>query len=292
MASDDLERQDGPMLDVRRSFHHDLDVIRDDLVRMSGMVTEALARATRALLDGDLATADEIIRNDDAIDALALDIEERCYQLMALQQPMASDLRALITAIRMVAEIERSGDLVANIMKASRRIYGAEFEPKVRGLIERMGDRVHRLFRLSIDAYVERDNGLAAAIDDMDDEVDDLHVAYIQSIFETHETGAAILQVSVQLALVGRFYERIADHAVNIGERVQYLVTGWLPEHTGAARVAQRQSAGTPQVAAVDAPTATDRGNDPGAADVDADDGAGDGPDLAPDAAPDDEAGT
>ncbi len=228
---------------VRKNFHNELDAVRDDIVRMAGMVTEALARATRAFLDGDLAVADEILRGDDAIDALALDVEERCYQLLALQQPMASDLRALTTAIRLTAEIERSGDLVVNIMKASRRIYGADINPRTRGLVERLGGSAHRLLRLAIDAYVDQDVGLASALDDMDDAVDELHVDYIESIFEIHEAGEMPLQVAVQLALVGRFYERIADHAVNIGERVRYLCTGWLPEHTGAARQAARAAA-------------------------------------------------
>ena len=227
-------------MDVRRSFHHELDEVRDDLVRMAGLVSEALARCTRAFLDGDLSAADEILSGDDAIDALALKVEEHCYQLLALQQPMASDLRAITTAIRLTAEIERSGDLVVNIMKASRRIYGAELPPKTRGLIERLGENVHRLFRLAIDAYVDQNVGLASALDDMDDAVDQLHVDFVASIFETHESGEMPLQVAVQLALVGRFYERIGDHAVNIGERVRYLCTGWLPEHTGAARQAAR----------------------------------------------------
>ena len=227
-------------MDVRRNFHQELDDVRDDLVRMAGLVTEAIARATRAFLDGDLKAAEEILGGDDAIDAIALQVEEHCYQLLALQQPMASDLRALTTAIRLTAEIERSGDLVANIMKASRRIYGAELPPKTRGLIERLGENVHRLFRLAIDAYVDQNVGLASALDDMDDAVDQLHVDFVASIFETHESGEMPLQVAVQLALVGRFYERIGDHAVNIGERVRYLCTGWLPEHTGAARQAAR----------------------------------------------------
>lgn len=229
--------------DIRKNFHHELDLVRDDLVRMAGLVEEALARATRAFLEGDLAVAGEILVGDDEIDALALDIEERCYQLLALQQPMASDLRAITTAIRMCAEIERSGDLVVNIMKAARRIYGVEIAPKTRGLVERLGERVHRLFRLSIDAYVDQDVGLASALDDMDDAVDRLHVDFIESIFETRESGEMALQPAVQLALVGRFYERIGDHAVNIGERVRYLCTGWLPEHTGAARQAARKAA-------------------------------------------------
>jgi phosphate transport system protein len=226
--------------EVRKNFHHELDVVRDDIVRMAGLVEESLARATRAFLDGDLAVAEQILQGDDAIDELALSVEEHCYQLLALQQPMASDLRALTTAIRLCAEIERSGDLVTNIMKATRRIYGADIDPKMRGLLERMGGQVHRLFRLSIDAYVDKDVGLASALDDIDDEIDDLHVDFIQSIFEVRESGELSLQVAVQLALVGRFYERIGDHAVNIGERVRYMCTGWLPEHTGAARQAAR----------------------------------------------------
>jgi phosphate transport system protein len=233
-------------VEVRKNFHHELDVVRDDIVRMAGLVSEALARATRAFLDGDLSVADELLLGDDVIDTLALDVEEHCYQLLALQQPMASDLRALTTAIRLTAEIERSGDLVVNIMKAARRIYGTEMDPKVRGLITKLGEQVHRLFRLSIDAYVDQNVGLASALDDMDDTIDSLHVDFIESIFETHESGGLSLQVAVQLALVGRFYERIGDHAVNIGERVRYLCTGWLPEHTGAARQAARNAADAP----------------------------------------------
>jgi phosphate transport system protein len=227
-------------MEIRKNFHAELEGIRHDLVEMAGMVTEALAQATRAFLDGDLMVADQILSGDDAIDTIALDVEERCYQLLALQQPMASDLRAVTCAIRLTAEIERSGDLVVNIMKAARRIYGVTIPPRTRGLLDRLGTESHRLFRLSIDAYVEQDAALAGALDDMDDAVDALHVDFIESIFEVHESGELPLQVAVQLALVGRFYERIADHAVNIGERVRYLCTGWLPEHTGAARQAAR----------------------------------------------------
>jgi phosphate transport system protein len=228
--------------EIRKGFHHELDLVRDDIVRMSGMMTESLARATQAFLDSDLTTAEEIIRGDDEIDELALAIEERCYQLLALQQPMASDLRSLTTAIRLTAEIERSADLVSNILKGFRRIFGTEIDPRIRGLIQRLSTEVHRLYRLAIDAYADRDAGLAAALDDMDDIIDDLHVQYIESIFETRENGELPLQVAVQLALIGRFYERIADHAVNIGERVYYMVDGWLPEHTGAARAVARRT--------------------------------------------------
>jgi phosphate transport system protein len=217
--------------DTRKNFHHELELIRDDIVRMAGMVTEALAAATQAFLDGDLSAADRIRTGDAAVNALALDVEERCYQLLALQQPMASDLRSLTAAIRLCAEIERSGDLVVNIMKGFRRIYGVPIDPRVRGLIGRLSDEAHRLFRLAVDSYAERDAGLANALDDMDDTIDDLHVDYIESIFVVRESGELSLQVAVQLALIGRFYERIADHAVNIGERVYQMVTGDLPAH-------------------------------------------------------------
>ncbi|MGD9796854.1 MAG: phosphate signaling complex protein PhoU [Acidimicrobiia bacterium] len=219
------------MLDTRRNFHHELELVRDDIVRMAGMVTEALAAATRAFLDGDLDVADRVRRGDAAVNALNLDIEDRCFQLLALQQPMASDLRSVTAAIRLCAEIERSGDLVVNITKGFRRIYGVPIDPRIRGLIERLGDEAHRLFRLAIDAYVERDAGLANALDDMDDAIDDLHVDYIESLFEVRGSGELTLQAAVQLALIGRFYERIADHAVNIGERVYHMVTGDLPAH-------------------------------------------------------------
>ena len=229
--------------ETRRTFHQELDELRDDLIRLAGMTTEALAAGTAAFLAGDLQAVEEIIAADDEIDELSLEIEEHCFRLLALQNPLASDLRHIIAAIRMSSEIERSADLVTNTMKAARRLYGTPLDPRIRGLIERLSDSVHRLFRLAIDAYADRDEGLAAALDDMDDDIDELHSEYIRTIFEVYEGGSTPLQVSVQLALVGRYYERIGDHAVNIGERVRYMVTGWLPEHTGAARLAAKRAA-------------------------------------------------
>jgi len=229
--------------EIRTTFHQELDQLRDDLIRLAGMVTEALAAGTAALLAGDLQAAEELIAGDDEIDELALEIEEHCFRLLALQNPLASDLRQIIAALRMSSEIERSGDLVTNTMKAARRLYGTPLDPRLRGLLEKMSSTLHRLFRLAIDAYADRNEALAAALDDMDDDVDDLHAEYIRTIFEVYEGGTTPLQVSVQLALVGRYYERIGDHAVNIGERVRYMCTGWLPEHTGAARLAAKRAA-------------------------------------------------
>jgi len=224
-------------IDLRRSFHHELDSVRDGLTGLAASVTEAIPRATQVLLDGDLEGADYMIRADAELDGRALALEERCYQVLALQAPVASDLRQVIAAVKMIGEIERSGDLAVNICKAARRIYGYEIDPRLRGTISRMSDQAQQLFRFAIDAYAESDVPLASAIGDMDDLLDRLHAEFIQQIFESHVAGRLDLQVGIQLALVARFYERIGDHAVNIGGRVRYIVTGWLPTHEGVARL-------------------------------------------------------
>ncbi len=227
------------MPELRPTFHQQLAEVQRDLVRVAARVTGAIMRGTDALVDSDLAAAQALIDGDDELDALTLDIEERCFMLLARQQPMAGDMRAVVTAIRLTSEIERSGDLMVNVAKATRRIYGTEVPLPLHSLLRAMADEAVRLYGLAMDAYADGDANLGAALDDMDDRLDQLHKDYIQTILELH-ADVRDVQVAVQLALVGRYYERIGDHAVNIGERVQYMVTGWLPEHTGAARLAER----------------------------------------------------
>lgn len=229
------------MTDTRRTYHQELDLVREEIVRMASSVVEIVPRGTGILLEGDLEGADYLIQADDELDLRALELEERCYQLLALQQPVARDLRTIVAALKIVGEIERSGDLVANICKAARRIHGHELDPKLRGIIRRMSDQAQHLFGSAVQAYTDNDAALAAALDDMDNLLDSLQREFIQAIFESHAGNRIDLQVAVQLAVVCRFYERIGDHAVNIGEKVRYMVTGWLPEHTGAARVGVRR---------------------------------------------------
>ncbi|MCB1247757.1 MAG: phosphate signaling complex protein PhoU [Acidimicrobiales bacterium] len=240
----------------KRAFHQELDEIRAELVRMAAMVTEFIPRGTEALLASDLRAAQALIEEDDVVDELTVLVEDHCFQVLALQAPVATDLRALICALKLTSEIERSADLVINIVKAARRIYGAEFSPKLRRLIEEMSEEAVRLFRLSIDSYAEGDAALAAALDDMDGRLDTLHRDYIQAIFEEHDDQGLELQVAVQLALIGRYYERIGDHAVNIGNRVEFMVTGWLPEHTGAARHKARVEYAATQYGHLEVPVA------------------------------------
>src|SRR5262245_59232224 len=128
------------MDELRKGFHHDLEDVRSELVHLAAFVTESIPRATNVLLTGDLEGADYIIQGDDEIDARSLDLEDRVAQLMALQAPVATDLRQLIAALRMISDVERSADLVCNICKAARRIYGHALDPNLRGIISRMGD--------------------------------------------------------------------------------------------------------------------------------------------------------
>jgi phosphate transport system protein len=223
------------MNEARLTFHQHLAEVKSDVARLAAMVTDVIPRGTQVLLNSDMEGAKALIEHDDELDRLTLQIEEHCYQLLVLQQPMAGDLRIIVSALRMASEIERSGDLVSNIAKTMRRIYGDELTPRVRGLIEQMSEEAARLYKAAIDAYLDEDDALAAAIDDMDDVLDGLQKDFIQAVIEAHEDGKLDLNAAVQLALIARYYERIGDHAVNMGERVQYLVTGWLPEHGTAA---------------------------------------------------------
>lgn len=229
------------MDELRKTFHQELEDVRTQLARLAAAVIEAIPRATQVLLDGDLEQADVLIRDDDEIDALSIELEERCYQLLALQAPVAGDLRQLVAIVKMVGEIERSADLTVNICKAARRIYGHDLDPRLRGLVSRMGEQAQQLFTAALEAFQESDAAKAAAIDDMDSFLDGLQREFVRTIFENHADARIDLQVAIQMAMVARFYERIGDHAVNIGERVRYLVTGWMPEHKGAERFKQRK---------------------------------------------------
>jgi phosphate transport system protein len=214
------------MEELRRGFHTDLGEAKNQLVRLAAQVTETIPRATAVLLDGDLEGADYLIRADEAINNRTLELEEHCYRILALQAPVAADLRQVVALLRMAAEVERSADLLCNICKAARRIYGHDLDPKLRGIISRMGEQAEQLYEAAIASFVENDAAKAAALDDMDSFLDGLQKQFVQAIFESHAAGRIDLQVAVQLAVVARFYERIGDHAVNIGERVQFIITG------------------------------------------------------------------
>lgn len=231
------------MEELRSTFHKEIEEIRQDVLTLGKSVIEAIPRATAVLLNSDLEGADYLLQADDEIDARAIDIEEKCFQELALQSPVAGDLRLLVSMIKIAGELERSADLAVNVCKASRRMYGHEIDPTLRDLIAKMSEQAQQLFVSTMEAFNDNDAAKAAAIDDMDSFLDGLHRRFIAEIFEIHASKEIDLQVAVQLAMVARFYERIGDHAVNVSERTRFIVTGWKPELKGAARFQARLDA-------------------------------------------------
>jgi len=233
------------MNEHRHEFHDDLSEVRNEIAGLGASVIELIPRVTAILLDQDLEGAEYVLRGDVEIDARSIEVEEKALRLLALQAPVASDLRNLAAALKLSPEIERSADLCCNLCKAARRIYGHSLDPVLRGMIQRMSDQAQQEYRKVIEAYIANDAVAAAAIPDMDEYLDDLHRQFIQQIFESHAAGTIDLQVAVQMAMVARFYERLGDHAVNISQRVMYIVTGWMPEHDAALRHSERVANGT-----------------------------------------------
>ena len=209
--------------EARKLFAKELQELRADVIRLAALVTEAIAGGTQALLDADLGAAERVVEKDAEIDELAYAIEDHCFVLIARQQPMATDLRTLLAVLRIGHELERSGDLMKSVVKATRQLYPHSIDPKLRGIIGRMGEQAADETRLAIDAFADTDPSRAAALFDMDDLTKSLF-RYIMTREGPVDEGR--LLESIQLALVGRHYERIADHAVNVADRVVFIATG------------------------------------------------------------------
>jgi phosphate transport system protein len=214
------------MTETRRAFHEELAEIADDVIRLGALASEAIQGGTDAFLDADLVAAERVIAGDAVLDDLMHSVEQRTYLLLARQQPMAVDLRMLVTVLRVIHELERAGDLMVNVAKAARRLYPYQLDPKMRGLIHRMREQAVAQLRVAVEAFADRDPARAAALSDMDDAMDELQKDLFRTIFVAEVQDESALQRVVQIALVGRYYERIADHAVNTGERVAFMVTG------------------------------------------------------------------
>ena len=214
------------MTETRKHFHEELQELSDDVVRLGAMAGEAIEAGTDALLSSDLAAVERVVAGDGQLDELMHAIERHTYLLMARQQPMAVDLRVLVTILRVVHEIERIGDLMVKVAKATRRLYPGGLEPRVRGLIDRMRTQAHAQLTLAVEAFAEKDVARASALNDMDDVMDDLQRDLFQAIFASSAEDESAVQRAVQIALLGRYYERIGDHAATVGDRVGFMVTG------------------------------------------------------------------
>jgi phosphate transport system protein len=216
--------------EIRKSFHRNMADVTAEVSRMAAMTTEMLSRATDALLDADMVMAQAIIDYDDAVDEVSAGIEEKCFSMLALQAPMAADLRTIAATMRINTDLERSADLAVNIAKGARRIYGNEIPSRLRGIVSSMSEESLRMLHLAVDAYVDCNGPLGAALDDIDNRLDQLQAQFVEQMVQAHTDGQLSLQPAVQLALIARYYERIGDHAVNMGERVAFMASGQSPE--------------------------------------------------------------
>jgi phosphate transport system protein len=210
---------------MRDAYHEELDNLSTALVDLGHLVGSAIGRATTALLDADLGLAESVIEGDQVIDDKYHRIEERAFDLLARQQPVATDLRIIVTSLRMVADIERAGDMALHVAKVARRRYpGSAIPAELRSTILEMGHTAQRLMAKTCDVIAQRDLDLAMQVETDDDTMDDLHRRLFGILLGAEWRHG--LEAAVDVTLVGRYYERFGDHAVSVARRVVYLVTG------------------------------------------------------------------
>ena len=210
---------------MRHAFHEDLDKISDQLVEMTRMVGSAMSRATTALLDVGIQLAQTVIDGDKAVDAMREAIDELAIDLLARQNPVATDLRIIVTGMRMSSDLERMGDLARHIAKVARLRYPESAIPaEVRSEIVQMGNVAEAIVAKAGSVIASKDVTAAAELDHDDDAMDDLHRDLLARLMEGPWKYG--VQSAVDLALISRYYERFADWAVTVSHRVIYLVTG------------------------------------------------------------------
>jgi phosphate transport system protein len=210
---------------MRNAYFDQLDSIVDELVDMTHVVKVAVSLATQALLTADAEIAEKVISDDAAIDAARERVEERSFELLALQQPVASDLRMLVAALRMVADLERMGDLSVHVAKVARlRVPQVAVPAEIVPTIERMATVAEKMVDTVAGIIAERDVEGARQLEEDDEEMDQLRRSSFRLMLD--DSWPHGVEPAVDIALLGRYYERIADHAVSLARRVVYLVTG------------------------------------------------------------------
>jgi phosphate transport system protein len=211
-----------PPHELRRRFHQQLDEIDAKVIRLFALVTEGVAAASHALLASDVETARAMSARDVSIDELERDLEQIAERELLMQTPMAGDMRYLVSVLRVVPELERSGDLAEHIAQRASRGLADRLTPTVRGLLEEMAGVCSDMWRRAGDAWAERNPNVAPELDKADDRLDVLHEHLVAEL----EQADIALADALQTTLVARFYERLGDHAVHISERICYLAHG------------------------------------------------------------------
>lgn len=210
---------------IRSAYQDELDSVSQSLVDLTNMVTASVVKASKAVQSADLALAEEVIAADLNIDDFQHELDARIIDIIARQQPVASDLRALVTAMRMSADLERMGDLAHHIAKVARLRHPERAIPESCLLtFTEMGHVAEKLSLMVASVITTRDTNMALQVEKDDDEMDDLHKKAISTII--NQSNGLSVETAIDLTLLGRYYERYADHAVSVARRVYFLVTG------------------------------------------------------------------
>ncbi len=189
------------------------------VIQLFALVGEGVAGATHSLLAGDREAARGLAESDEMIDTLYREVEQLVQRQLAQRATGPEELRYLVTVLRMLPDLERSGDLAEHVSRRAVRGLGVELSPRARGLVEQMGEVACEMWRATADAYGDRSHDAAERVEAFDDEVDELHVTLTAEI----ASGSMALPVAIEAALVARFYERFGDHAVNLARRITAL---------------------------------------------------------------------
>jgi phosphate transport system protein len=207
-----------------RHFEEELELLQQRLLSMGGLAEDRMCDAVTALAGRDSALVQRVLTGDEPINALHIEIDNRCFKLLALHQPMAADLRAIVAAVKINTDLERVGDLAVNIAEAAKRYLD---HPPVKPLIDipRMADIAQRMLRDALDAYVRRDIPLAEAVLAADDGLDALKTQIFRELLTFMLSEPATIEPALDLILVSRHLERIGDHATNIAEDVIFMVS-------------------------------------------------------------------
>jgi phosphate transport system protein len=214
---------------MRDSYREQLDDILADLVQMSQVVSSAVRSSTTALLEADIHLAEQVIGDDEKLDRKQADIEARAFSLLARQSPVAGELRTLVATLRMVTELERMGDLAAHVAKIARLRYPETAVPELlRPSFVRMGDVAEKMVVTAGQTLNDRNLQNAQELRDRDEEMDELRRTQFRVLLG--EDWPYSVEAAVDVALLGRYYERIADHAASMARRIIYVVTGSFPE--------------------------------------------------------------
>jgi phosphate transport system protein len=210
---------------MRNAFQEELDSIHDTLVRMGNIVATSMEAATRALLEPNLEIAETVIKEDDTIDEMQHELDARTMMIIARQSPVAGDLRTLVTSLRMSADLERMGDMAHHIAKLARMRYpNCAVPDELRETIVNMDRVAVSIIKKTTQAIDTRNTTLALELEKDDDEMDKLHRQLFKVLMnEKWEHGT---ELAIDMTLLGRYYERCADHAVSVGRRVYYMVNG------------------------------------------------------------------